>query len=175
MADLDHAALCWRAARWLRHHHGCQVVAVEPRSLRTREQPDTIGWRGTGWSVLVEVKTSRSDFKRDAEKRFRHPDSRVAGMGQERWYLTPPGLVQPGEVPAGWGLVEARGRVLRVVVPVPRSAWDPQRHQQEIPLLMSMLQTERRLGRRDETLPVVIPIAPRHAHWQPESGVAGGW
>ncbi|MEL6349833.1 MAG: hypothetical protein AAFV53_42410 [Myxococcota bacterium] len=69
--------------------------------------PDAIGWRGD-YSILVECKTSRSDFFADKKKAiFRFPDR---CPGQERWYLTPKGLVKPREVPKGWGLAEVRGR-----------------------------------------------------------------
>jgi hypothetical protein len=34
------------------------------------------------------------------------------GMGCERFYLTPAGLISPNEIPAGWGLLEPRGREL---------------------------------------------------------------
>jgi len=153
MASLDHGSLCRRAGRWLRHHHRCQVVAVEPRSLRTREQPDALGWRGDGWSVLVEVKTSRADFFADAQKPFRGPAAKVTGMGQERWFLTPGGLLKPGELPEGWGLAEVRGRVIRVTVPAPRSArFDVARFRWEVCLLLSIVQGERKARGADMNL-----------------------
>ena len=34
------------------------------------------------------------------------------GVGSERFYLAPPGLIKPLELPAGWGLLELRrGRI----------------------------------------------------------------
>lgn len=35
--------------------------------------------------------------------------------GRLRWYVTPPGLLRPEELPDGWGLVEAGGTRMRVV------------------------------------------------------------
>lgn len=143
---MNHDELCRRAGKWLLHRYRCEVVLVEPRSLRTMEQPDAIGWKGNGWSVLVECKTSRADFKADAKKVFRRcPD---IGLGQERWYLTPKGLLKPDEVPEGWGLVEVCGKVLKVVVPAPKAPLASERSARELGLLMSALQSERRTSQR---------------------------
>lgn len=107
---MSHDELVGRAARWLKTRFGCGVVATELR-CQSSEEPDAIGFRyGGTWSVLVEVKVSRSDFLADRKKQRHH----VRGMGQERWYLTPPGLVRPEELPDGWGLAEA-DKVIRVV------------------------------------------------------------
>lgn len=79
----------------------------------TDEQPDAIGWEYSGKSTLVECKTSRADFFRDAGKSFRkHPD---LGLGQHRYFLTPAGLVGFDDVPEGWGLLEVRGAGIRLV------------------------------------------------------------
>lgn len=55
-------------------------------------------------SLVIECKTSRSDFLADRKKLFReYPDR---GMGQHRMFLAPKGLLDPGELPDGWGLLE---------------------------------------------------------------------
>ncbi|MCE8013906.1 hypothetical protein [Billgrantia desiderata] len=101
-----HDALVQRAGRWLRQM-GCGAVATEMQSILTQEQPDAIGWR-TGAtrmvSILVEVKVSRSDFLADRKKPFRQNDE---GMGDWRFFMAPPGLIRPDELPEGWGLIEA--------------------------------------------------------------------
>jgi len=58
----------------------------------------------------MECKVTRGDFLADRCKPFRaRPEQ---GVGSERFYLTPPGLVKVEELPAGWGLLELqRGRV----------------------------------------------------------------
>lgn len=112
MSDsFTHQQLVEIAVKWLRTSHQCAIAVREPRSLRTNEQPDAIGWKvgmsgdvPAGASILVECKTTRSDFERDAKKPFR-ADSRL-GMGARRWYLVPRGILDEKSVPAGWGLAE---------------------------------------------------------------------
>lgn len=98
-----HAGLVARAARWLRNSRGMSVVLTRG-SVCATEQPDALGWNGLGGSILVECKTNRADFFRDAAKPFRRFPT--AGVGNLRYYLVPPGLVRPEEVPEGWGLLE---------------------------------------------------------------------
>lgn len=109
-SNATHAALCQRAERWLRSR-GCGVTTVELVTYAA-ETPDVIGWRG-GLSVVCEVKVSRSDFLRDAQKPSRACPG--VGMGDWRIYVTPAGLLTPAEIPDGWGLLEAHGRTLRPV------------------------------------------------------------
>ena len=72
--------------------------------------PDAIGWKRANHSVLVECKITRANFLADRGKPFRQKPEQ--GVGCERFYLTPPALVKPEELPAGWGLLEfRRGRV----------------------------------------------------------------
>lgn len=82
---------------------GCAVVASEIPGHS--EIPDAIGWSTAGYSTLVECKASRSDFLRDQKKYFRRVSE--MGVGMQRFYLTPPGLLSPEELPEGWGLLEA--------------------------------------------------------------------
>ena len=72
--------------------------------------PDAIGWKRANHSVLVECKVTRADFMADHAKPFRLKPEQ--GVGSERFYLTPPALLKPEELPAGWGLLELRrGRI----------------------------------------------------------------
>ena len=110
---LTHDDLCERAARWLKNTKGCRLVLREVVSY-AGETPDAIGWVASGgWSTLVECKTSRSDFKADEKKYCRRS---LYSMGQRRFYMTPPGLLNPNELPDGWGLLEAGKRKVMVVV-----------------------------------------------------------
>ena len=112
-ALMTHAALVELAIRWLRFHCRCGIVLSE-QSCSSGEQPDVIGWKRNCRSVLVECKVSRADFLGDREKPFRaNPEQ---GMGSERFYLTSAGLVRSGELPTGWGLLEARNRKIELVV-----------------------------------------------------------
>ena len=105
-----HRRLCERAGEWLQSTIGCQVVAVEHRP-GYGECPDAIGFRMDD-SFLVEVKVSRRDFLADMKKIHRRHSS---GMGTYRWYLTPPQLLSPTELPEDWGLLETDGGRVKVI------------------------------------------------------------
>lgn len=124
---MTHAELVRRAVRWLRSHHRCSIVYAEIVT-GAPETPDAIGWR-MGFSRLVEVKVSRSDFHRDRHKpHASHPER---GMGSQRWYLVPAGLVRPDEVPEWYGLAYAHARRIEVVRAAPeRERWDAHREAQ---------------------------------------------
>jgi len=105
---MTHAQLVEKAVRWLRVYR-CGVVLSE-QACASGEMPDAIGWKRACHSVLVECKVTRADFLVDRAKPFRQKPEK--GVGSERFYLTPPNLVQTTELPAGWGLLECRrGRV----------------------------------------------------------------
>ncbi len=110
---MTHAALVDLAIRWLRSQYRCSIILSE-QSCASGEQPDVIGWKQRCRSVLVECKVSRDDFLADQQKPFRRDPTQ--GMGAERFYLAPAGLIRPEELPAGWGLLEVRGRKVQPVV-----------------------------------------------------------
>lgn len=123
--NLDHSTLCRLAARWVRKKHRCTVVLEDVQTLLTSEQPDVIAWQNGGYSVLVEVKVSVHDLKRDSKKRFRKISER--GMGQERWYAVPTGFYRPELdpfFPTGWGIVElgTTAKIIRRPFPFPSYA-----------------------------------------------------
>jgi len=100
---LTHADLVKLAAHWLWVHQRCPLVFTE---MATYETPDAIGWRRGGLSLVVECKATRSDFLANRRK------IRL-GMGRQRWYLVPSGLVRPEEIASGrggWGLIEWDGK-----------------------------------------------------------------
>lgn len=108
-----HQDLVNRAARWLRKDHS--VVAKELRTFAD-EEADVIGWspaRGAR-STLIECKRTRRDFFKDKDKVFRIPSPEM-GMGDRRFYATPPGLLKVSELPEGWGLLEVHEKQIRVV------------------------------------------------------------
>jgi len=114
---MTHAQLVRLAEQWLRRRYRCGIVLSE-QSCASGETPDVIGWRSRCRSVLVECKVSRTDFFADREKPFRRDPSQ--GMGCERFYLTPAGLVDKSELPRGWGLLECRSREIAIVCKPPR-------------------------------------------------------
>lgn len=113
----SHKELCAMAAAWLqrpssRNGPGCTISISETANFINDEIPDAIGWRVNkylgGGSVLVEVKTTRSDFLVDAKKPHRlNPEQ---GMGKFRYYMAPEGLLKIDELPEKWGLLEVNSK-----------------------------------------------------------------
>jgi len=111
--EVKHAHLVARAVEWLRHRYKCGIILSE-QCCATGEVPDVIAWKGFCKSVLVECKVSRADFLADAGKPFRlRPEE---GMGSQRLYMAPAGIIRAEELPKHWGLLELRGREARMVV-----------------------------------------------------------
>lgn len=108
-----HKDLCEIGARWLKrpqsaNGHGCHIAIMEPACYG--ENPDVIGFRhgfdGNG-AIVLEAKTSRSDFLADRKKPHRQTG---CGMGRWRYFICPEGLIDPNELPTGWGLVYVNKR-----------------------------------------------------------------
>lgn len=132
-ADLSHGAIVKIAERWLRARN--PVVLIEAKTVGSVEEPDAIAWDRRGRSTLVEAKATRADFMVDKKKVFRaNPDM---GMGSRRFYAAPPGVVRPGELPEGWGLIEVTRRGPRVVI---EAREQPRNVAGEITLLVSALE-----------------------------------
>lgn len=99
---MTHDELVRRVGRWLRSTKRHAVV-LEEIGTDGFEFPDVIGWYRHAATTLVECKISVSDFDKDAKKPFRkRPEM---GMGDERWYACPEGLLAPEDMPPGWGLL----------------------------------------------------------------------
>lgn len=117
MSQRTHAELCDIAVKWLKRPQsgkgpGCNVAMSECQSGYVGEIPDAIGFRlehPGSVSVVVEVKTSRSDFLADRKKAHRVE----GGMGTYRYFMCPTGLIWVDELPQGWGLlyVNERGHI----------------------------------------------------------------
>lgn len=99
------------AVGWLRRYR-CGVVLSEQACV-SGEMPDAIGWKTACHSVMVECKASRADFLADGEKPFRQQPE--LGIGCERYYFAPRGLIRVEELPSGWGLLEVCGREIEKV------------------------------------------------------------
>src|ERR1700735_2761618 len=87
---MAHAKLVSMAVRWLRRYR-CGVVLSEQACV-SGEMPDAIGWEKACHSGLVESKVSRADFLADRAKPFRQKAEN--GVGCERYYLAPRGLIR---------------------------------------------------------------------------------
>ena len=118
MNATTHSALVRRAAKWLRQRPcSCRVVLNDVRMNCIQEQPDVIGWRGNGDSVLVECKASKADLRVDRHKPWRRDPS--LGMGRQRWmFLSAEAYLDNGvrtsasfdAVGADWGVVYWPGK-----------------------------------------------------------------
>jgi hypothetical protein len=124
-----------KAVAWLRGY-GCGVVLSE-QSCASGETPDAIGWKRACRSVVVECKISRADFLADLEKPFRRKQE--IGMGCERFYLAPAGLIRSSELPAGWGLLEIRGSRIEMVKPSTKDLRSARGFRREMNLLLASL------------------------------------
>jgi len=132
---VTHAQLVEKAVQWLRGY-GCGVVLSE-QACSSGEMPDAIGWKRACQSVLVECKISRADFLADRTKTFRCKPE--LGMGCERYYLVPAGLLAVTELPAGWGLLEDGKRRITVHRPSVRNFRRAAGFKYEMNLLLASL------------------------------------
>jgi hypothetical protein len=132
---VTHAQLVQKAVEWLRRYR-CGVVLSEQACL-SGEMPDAIGWKRSCHSVLVECKTSRADFLTDCGKPFRQRPE--IGLGCERFYFVPAGLVSIEDTPACWGLLEYRNRTIHIVKTSAKNLRSAKGFQYEMNLLLASL------------------------------------
>jgi hypothetical protein len=134
---MTHQQFVRLAEQWLRGRYRCGIVLSE-QSCASGETPDVIGWKGACRSVVVECKISRADFFADREKPFRKDPE--LGMGCERLYLLPQGIIAKHELPAKWGLLECKGRQVQLTVkPSRQSQRSEQGLMREMNLLLASL------------------------------------
>jgi hypothetical protein len=132
---MTHAQLVTLAVRWLRSYR-CGVVLSE-QACASGEMPDAIGWKRACHSVLVECKISRADFLADRDKPFRKKPQ--IGVGCERYYLVPKGLVRPEELPEAWGLLSVHNRRVEIIKPSARDLRTATGFRYEMNLLLASL------------------------------------
>ena len=119
--DITHSDLVLKAAKWLKKHTenitipNCSLVLKEMIAESAwGENPDVLGFSST-FSVVVEVKTSRSDFLADKKKFVReYPDT---GMGQLRLFCCPEGLITGCDIHGEWGLLYWTGKKIKLIKP----------------------------------------------------------
>jgi hypothetical protein len=101
---MTHADLVTAAYRWVLKNTKCRIAFREYKAgTLNKEEPDVIGFGHHGFSVVIECKASRADFLADKAKQFRaDPDK---GMGLQRYYCCPSGLLNKIEMPRLWGLI----------------------------------------------------------------------
>lgn len=100
---MTHQELVQSAYRWVLKATSCGMAVRELTTAATNgEYPDVLGF-GSGMSVLVECKVSRSDFLADKRKPFRQQPQ--LGMGTYRFYCCPTDLIRETDLPPNWGLI----------------------------------------------------------------------
>jgi hypothetical protein len=123
------------AVRWLRSYRS--GVVLSEQACVSGVMPDAIGWKKACHSVLVESKVSRADFLADRAKPFRQKAEN--GVGCERYYLAPRGLIRIDELPGGWGLLEVSGREIERVKASAKNLRSEAGFQSEMNLLLASL------------------------------------
>jgi len=105
LRDNPHFALCKLTAEKLGKM--CDVTLYEYGSYASYEHPDVLCYHGS-LTNLYEIKMSRADFRADFKKPHRQsgptPRFQYPHLGVYRYYVCPEGLIQPDELPTGWGL-----------------------------------------------------------------------
>lgn len=100
---MTHADLVEVAYRWVLKNTSCQMAFKElEAATSTGEIPDVIGFC-SDLSVVIECKVSWADFVADRKKPFRIDPS--LGMGTQRFYCCPDGIVSVMDLPYQWGLI----------------------------------------------------------------------
>jgi hypothetical protein len=133
---MRHADLVDKAVWWLRARYRCGVVLSE-QACASGEVPDAIGWKGKCRSVLVECKVTRADFLVDRQKPFRAKPE--LGVGCERYYFAPRGVISVDELPKGWGLLEYHAREVKIVKRSVRTLRSREGFMSEMNLLLASL------------------------------------
>lgn len=138
MPTYTHKQLVNAARKWLTRRHPVVVTELACGS----ENADALGFYGNGATTLVECKASVADFRADSKKFFRaNPEM---GMGTERYYLTPVGLINESDLPEGWGLLVWDGRRVRAIKD--STYFEHRSHEREARTLISLI---RRIGKPD--------------------------
>jgi len=131
---MTHDDLVKIAKKWLIKARNCSVVLTETQA-QSGEIPDCIGWRGQH-STLIECKTSLADFRRDLKKWYRNSGP---GIGQQRYFMAPKGVIPASEVPVGWGLLEVSGKLVKTVKKLDLLYLDERVASAEVPMLVAAL------------------------------------
>src|SRR5918996_6556975 len=143
---MTHRELTARAVRWLGGTRRATVILTE-QGFGT-EVCDVLGWANV--LVVVECKTSRADFLADLRKGCRRfvEGEGDRGLGRERWYFAPRGVLRVDEIPARWGLLEWTGSIVRRRKPAPLLEGDPEMWRKELAIVLAELRRYQAQGIR---------------------------
>ena len=119
---MTHDELITRGKKWLTYAHNGKLLGYYQGSMGliltefvcyANNIPDVIGF-SSDFSVLIECKVSHSDFLADLHKPHRNEMNRTQ-MGNYRYYLAPPEIIKPEEVPDTWGLLVCLDKQIKVL------------------------------------------------------------
>lgn len=118
-----HYELCKLGARLIRSRKNPTLPYDRPCLYSTVElvccgAELTDVWGTTGdCTVIIEVKTNRSDFLADKRKYARSKQAEVLNhqIGNYRYYLCPTGVIKEDDLPDNWGLLEYDGKKIHRV------------------------------------------------------------
>lgn len=145
---MTHAELIRLARNWLwalpptDERRRVAVVGTEISSPHAAESPDVFGIANDGTSFLIECKVSRADFLADRNKEHRSAERL---LGTYRWFCGVSGIIEPHELPKGWGLIQVVAGKLVERIPAPTNVNVD--HEAEKALLVSVLRNVWRGGR----------------------------
>lgn len=94
---MTHSELCELTAKRFVQKN---TIAFWEVTTSLMEKPDVLVLNSSGVTEIFEIKISHSDFLADAKKEARKNPM----FGDRRSYVCEWGLIQPEEVPNGWGL-----------------------------------------------------------------------
>jgi len=111
---MSHNELIVRGKKWLFSRSGgkCKFVLKEMMALGNAEIPDLIGFNYYH-SILVECKTSRSDFHADKKKAVRN--GQRVGVGERKYFLCEKEIIFSSDLPEHWGLLWIYGKRIKVI------------------------------------------------------------
>lgn len=118
-----HYELCKLGAKLIRSrknptlpfNYPCKFATVE---LVCAGAELTDVWGTNGYeTVMIEVKTSRTDFLADKRKyaRSKLAEEMNHQIGNYRYYLCPEGIIKEEDLPENWGLLEYDGKKIHRV------------------------------------------------------------
>lgn len=140
---ISHPELIKYAQLWLKKpykntqpfgHSACKVIIPEMVTA-AYQIPDVVAWTAYGKCIMIECKTSRSDYRADGKKRLvMHPGF---GVGETRYYCVPDGLISPEECREGYGLLYVKNKRIKCVKD--SSVFKDHSHRDEFSILVSYI------------------------------------
>lgn len=157
------------ADRWVRAEHVRDRLSYETRRVCDFIAADKYPGYPYGSALAFhghEVKVSRSDWLAE----LRNPDKAEAFKRyMHHWWLVVPdaGIVRPGELPDGWGLMVLAGSRLRAKVKAPRLTPEPMPPDLVISLMAAAAKTAHREPLHRDAPPAYVRT------WDPRCGWCG--